>query len=102
MSQVSVQPATMSIDEELELLTNSAYLLALEQEISSKNPILSLDPDYQIAFVLHHILDYKIEEAALLLEMSDQKFRWLLRGAYLQLAAVQFEPDVHFDESALA
>lgn len=52
------------------------------------NPILLLDYTARITFVLHHLLDYKINEAAAMLEMSEKEYRAHLRSAYLQLASL--------------
>ncbi|HTD23982.1 MAG TPA: sigma factor-like helix-turn-helix DNA-binding protein [Terriglobales bacterium] len=103
MTQVSVQPTMTSVEAELECLTYSAWLLALDEDGDmSSNPILSLDSVSRNAFLLHHVLGYKIEESALLLEMTETEFRAHLRRAYLQLASAQFAPEVHLDEPAFA
>ena len=93
-------------------LAYSMYLLKLDptlalsvviQEGSSGNPILSLDSSPRIAFVLHHLLGYKIEDAALLVEISEQEFRAQLRDAYVQLAvSCQFGDAIVLGEPALA
>ncbi len=105
MTQVSVQPAIMSVESEIESFTYSAYLLALDEDDdddTNSDPILSLDSGSRTAFLLHHVLGYEIEEAALLLEMTETEFRVHLRSAYLQLASAQFAPEVHLDEPAFA
>ncbi|HTC94694.1 MAG TPA: hypothetical protein VK699_14735 [Terriglobales bacterium] len=101
MNQASVQPAMKSLEDELERLTNSAYLLTLDEEMSS-NSILLLDPGPRIAFLLHHVLCYEIEEVALLLDMTEKEFRAELRSAYLQLSSAQIGPGVYLEEPAVA
>jgi DNA-directed RNA polymerase specialized sigma24 family protein len=103
MTQVSVQPTMTSVEAELERFTYSAYLLALDDdEDTNSDPILSLASGSRTAFLLHHVLGYEIEDAALLLEMTEMEFRAHLRSAYLQLASAQFASDVHVEEPALA
>jgi DNA-directed RNA polymerase specialized sigma24 family protein len=91
MTYEAIQPAQKSIEVGLEHLTYSAYLFCLAEDLN--NPILSLDSRSRIAFLLHHVLGYRIEDAALLTEMSEQEFREDLRGAYLQLASRELGPD---------
>jgi len=55
-----------------------------------ENPIALLDHAARITFVLHHVLDYRITDAAAMLEMSEKEYRAHLREAYLQLAALHF------------
>jgi hypothetical protein len=98
-----IQPAQTNIEADLEHLTYSAYLFGLEEDMN--NPILSLDSSARIAFFLRHLLGYKIEDAALLAEMSEEEYRTNLGSAYLQLASEEFGPDVHLSvlaEPALA
>jgi hypothetical protein len=57
----SIQPARTNTDVDLEHLTCSAYLLCLDEDLN--NPILSLDSSSRIAFLLHHLLGYVIEDA---------------------------------------
>ena len=95
MNFESIQPTQTSFETDLERLNYSTYLFALEDDDS---PILSLDPDSRIAFLLHHLLGYKIEEAALLVELSEKDFRTHLRSAYLQLGSREFGPDVNLSE----
>ncbi len=92
----SIQPAETSTDVDLEHLTCSAYLLCLDEDLN--NPILALDFRSRIAFVLHHLLGYEIEDAALLTELSEKEFRAYLRSAYLQLASREVGPDGHLSE----
>lgn len=82
---------------DLERLGYSTF--AMDGEMSS-NPILALDSSSGNAFLLHHVLGYKIEEGALLLEMSEVEFRAQLGNAYLQLASHRFESDVHLSVPA--
>jgi len=91
MSYEPIQPAETRTDADLEHLTCSAYLLCLDED--PNNPILALDSIARIAFLLHHLLGYKIEDAALLTEQSEKEFRAYLRSAYLQLASRDFALD---------
>lgn len=103
MNSDSIQPTQTTLEVDLESLTYSAYLFGLE-DIDS--PLLSLDSASRSAFFLHHLLGYKIEDAALLVELSEKDFRAHLRSAYLQLVSREFGPDVTLsevlDEPALA
>jgi hypothetical protein len=54
----------------------------------SSNPILLLDSISRIAFVLHHVLGYKISDAAAKARLSEKQYRAELRRAYLQLASL--------------
>ena len=67
---------------------NSRRFRSSEEEISS-NPILALDAGSRVAFVLHHVLGYDIEESAVLADMEEKEFRAQLRSAYVQLASRQ-------------
>jgi hypothetical protein len=67
---------------------NSKRFSSSEEDIRS-NPILSLDAGSRIAFVLHHVLGYDIEESALLADLDEKGFRAQLRSAYVQLASCQ-------------
>jgi hypothetical protein len=62
----------------------------LFKENTSANPILLLDYSARVTFVLHHVLGYKINEAAAMVEMSEKEYRAHLRRAYLQLASLHF------------
>jgi hypothetical protein len=55
------------------------------------NPILLLDSTSRIAFVLHHVLGYKISDAAVKVRLSEKQYRARLRRAYLQLASSRFQ-----------
>ena len=72
----------------------------------SGNPILLLDSTSRIAFVLHHVLGYKVEEAAAKAQMDETEYRAQLRKAYLRLASVHSEEQVSggkfLEEPALA
>lgn len=57
------------------------------------NPILLLDSTSRIAFVLHHVLGYKLTEAAAMAQMDEAEYRAQLRKAYLRLAAFRFEEE---------
>ena len=93
MTYESIQPAQANIETDLEQLTYSAYLFGLEEDMN--NPILSLDSGARVAFFLRHLLGYKIEDAALLAEISEEEYRINLCSAYLQLASGEFGPNVH-------
>jgi DNA-directed RNA polymerase specialized sigma24 family protein len=97
MSYESIQSAETATRVDLEQLTCSAYLLGLDQDPS--NPILSLDSISRTAFILHHLLGYKIEDAALLIEVSEKEFRACLRSAYLQLASGNLGLGAQMNES---
>jgi DNA-directed RNA polymerase specialized sigma24 family protein len=58
------------------------------KENMSEDPIVLLDHAARITFVLHHVLDYQITEAATMLEMSEKEYRSHLRKAYLRLASL--------------
>lgn len=103
MTYESIQPTQTSLEADLEHLTYSAYLLGLEDDLS--NPILALDSRSRIAFLLHHLFRYKIEDAAALAETSEEEFRKDLRSAYRQLTSFRFRYDVYLTsprEPALA
>jgi hypothetical protein len=72
----------------------------------SGNPILLLDSTSRIAFVLHHVLGYKLGEAAAKAQMDDTEYRAQLRKAYLRLASFHSEGQVSggkfLEEPALA
>jgi hypothetical protein len=72
----------------------------------SGNPILLLDSTSRIAFVLHHVLGYKLGEAAAKAQMDETQYRAELRRAYLRLASVHYEGQVSggkfLEEPALA
>jgi|SRR5215467_1413352 len=95
MNSESIQPRQTSFAADLERLTYSAYQFRLED---IDNPILWLDSASRTAFFLHHLLGYKIEDAALLVELSEKDFRANLRSAYLQLVSREFGPDVNLSE----
>lgn len=95
MNSESIHLTQAAFEAGLEHLTYSAYLFGLE-DIDS--PILSLDSASRSAFFLHHLLGYKIEDAALLVELSEKDFRAQLRSAYLQLVSHEFAHDVNLSE----
>jgi DNA-directed RNA polymerase specialized sigma24 family protein len=97
MKYEPIQPAETPAGVDLEHLTCSAYLLCLDEDLN--NPILSLDSSSRIAFLLHHLLGYKIEDAALLTDQSEKEFRGYLRSAYLQLAGSEGDLEVHLSEA---
>ena len=72
----------------------------------SGNPILLLDSTSRIAFVLHHVLGYKLGEAASKAQMDETEYRAQLRKAYLRLASFHSEGQVSggkfLEEPALA
>ena len=79
-------------------VANSQGFSSSELDISS-NPILSLDAGSRIAFVLHHVLGYDIEQSAMLADLDEKGFRAQLRSAYVQLASCQlWRFDAHPNE----
>jgi hypothetical protein len=66
----------------------SKRALALKEQTNG-NPILLLDSDARIAFVLHHVLGYSINGAAAMAQTSEKEYHAQLRKAYLQLASLQ-------------
>jgi hypothetical protein len=72
----------------------------------SGNPILLLDATSRIAFVLHHVLGYKLGEAAAKAQMGETEYRAQLRKACLRLASLpsegQSSGDKFLEEPALA
>jgi hypothetical protein len=91
----SIQPAETSTDIGLE--HDLLGLVCFAED--PNNPILALDSSSRIAFLLHHLLGYDIEDAALLTELSEKEFRAYLRSAYLQLASREVGLDVHLSEA---
>jgi len=57
--------------------------------LTNGNPILLLDSVARIAFVLHHVLGYTINEAATMAQIPEKEYHNQLRKAYLQLASLQ-------------
>ena len=55
------------------------------------SPILLLDSTSRIAFVLHHLLGFKISDAAAKARLTEKQYRAQLRRAYLQLASFRSE-----------
>ncbi len=86
-------------------MVSSQCLLSMKQDIN-ENPILALDSEPRIAFVLHHVLSFGIREAAAMAKMSEKEYRGQLRKAYLQLAsartASELQPPDALLESAMA
>jgi hypothetical protein len=81
---------------------NSKPFLSLTRDMSG-NPIFLLDSSSRVAFVLHHVVGYKVEKVATRAKMSEEEFRAQLRKAYVQLASVHL--DAHSNvlgEAALA
>jgi DNA-directed RNA polymerase specialized sigma24 family protein len=83
---------------------SSAYDVALyghSQAINSKafqslqdlsgSPILLLDATPRIAFVLHHLLGYRIADAAAKARLTEKQYRAQLRRAYVQLASFRLQ-----------
>jgi hypothetical protein len=60
------------------------------QELSG-SPVLLLDSTSRIAFVLHHLLGYKISDAAAKARLTEKQYRAQLRRAYLQLASIELQ-----------
>src|ERR1700756_2631645 len=55
------------------------------------SPILLLDSSSRVAFVLHHLLGFKISDAAVKARLTEKQYRAQLRRAYLQLASFRSE-----------
>jgi hypothetical protein len=55
------------------------------------SPILLLDSTSRIAFVLHHLLGFKISDAAVKAGLTEKQYRAQLRRAYLQLASFRLD-----------
>jgi hypothetical protein len=68
-----------------------------EKEVNG-SPILSLDSGARVAFVLHHVLGYNIEQSASLVETDERRFRAQLRSAYVQLASEQLMRGAHLTD----
>jgi hypothetical protein len=98
MIQQSDLDSQTSIEAELDQLTYSAYLLTLDLAHVNGNPILSLDSDARVAFVLHHVFGYNIEQSASLVEADEMRFRARLRSAYVQLAPEQLIRGAHLTD----
>lgn len=92
MTYESIQPPQTNTEADLERLSYSGYVLALDEDLNI--PILSLDSSARIAFFLCHLFGYKVEEAALLAKMTEEEYRTNLRSAYLQLGSGEFGPHV--------
>ena len=60
--------------------------------LTNGNPILLLDSYARIAFVLHHVLGYSINEVEAMAQITEKEFHTQLRKAYLQLASLQLGP----------
>jgi DNA-directed RNA polymerase specialized sigma24 family protein len=98
MIQQSDLESQTSVEAELDQLTYSAYLLTLDLAHVNGNPILSLDSDARVAFVLHHVFGYNIEQSAALVEADERRFRARLRSAYVQLAPEQLMRGAHLTD----
>jgi DNA-directed RNA polymerase specialized sigma24 family protein len=83
---------------------SSAYDVVLyghSQAINSKafqslqdlngSPILLLDATSRIAFVLYHLLGYRIGDAAAKARLMEKQYRAQLRRAYVQLASFRLQ-----------
>jgi len=83
-------------------VTTSKPFLSLTQEMNG-NPIVLLDSSSRVAFVLHHVLGYKVKEAAAQAQMSEEEFRAQLRKAYVRLVSAHVDSHSNvLGESALA
>jgi hypothetical protein len=106
-----------SIDWDGESSPFDAALYGYSETISSQafqplkdlsgNPILLLDSNSRIAFVLHHVLGYNLREAAVMAQIEEKEYRTQLREAYLQLASFHADGQITldgnvFEECALA
>jgi hypothetical protein len=67
-------------------IPSSSHILRMNADAGS-HLILSLNSGSRIAFVLHHILGYTIEEAAVMSHITEKDCRTHLRNAYLQLVS---------------
>jgi hypothetical protein len=95
----SVYDAVLYADSKV---TTSKPFLSLTQEMNG-NPIVLLDSSSRVAFVLHHVLGYKVKEAAAQAQMSEEEFRAQLRKAYVRLASAHVDSHSNvLGESALA
>jgi hypothetical protein len=73
--------------------TRSASKRALSlKALTNGNPILLLESDARIAFVLHHVLGYSINEAAAMAQITEKEYLKQLRKVYLQPASLQLGP----------
>jgi len=77
---------------------NSKAFQSLEDLDGS--PILLLDSAPRIAFVLHHLLGFKIRDAAAKVRLTEKQYRAQLRRAYLQLASFRLEDGTHASHGA--
>jgi hypothetical protein len=68
------------------------------EEEANGDPILSLDSGARVAFILHHVLGYNIEQSASLVETDERRFRARLRSAYVQLAPEQLMRGAHLSD----
>src|SRR5437016_9965953 len=59
-----------------------------------------LDSAPRIAFVLHHLLGFKIRDAAAKVRLTEKQYRAQLRRAYLQLASFRLEDGTHASHGA--
>jgi len=100
LAQVRLDASAISDRESLPLeallyhessLAGSKRALSL-RALSNGNPILLLDSDARIAFVLHHVLGYSVHEAATMAHISEKEHLTQLRKGYLQLASLQLGP----------
>jgi len=69
------------------------------------SPILLLDVTSRVAFVLHHLLGYKIGDAAAKARLTEKQHRAQLRRAYAQLASFRLQdgtPASHGAEQSAA
>jgi hypothetical protein len=55
------------------------------------SPILLLDSTSRIAFVLHHLLGFKISDAAVKARLTEKQYRAQLLRAYVQLASFRLQ-----------
>jgi hypothetical protein len=89
-------PCDLVLNTDLGLACSKGFT-SFEEDMNG-NPILSLDSGSRVAFVLHHVLGYNIEESALLAEMEEKGFRMQLRSAYVELASHKLRYDAHFTD----
>src|SRR5215469_6402091 len=81
-------PFEASLYSDCSSFATSKRALSLKK-LTNGNPILVLDSSARIAFVLTHVLNYSINGAAAMVQISEKEYLTQLRKAYLQLASLQ-------------
>ncbi len=70
--------------------TTNSMALQSPQDVKD-SPIFLLDSASRLAFVLHHLLGFKVSDAAVKTRLTEKQFRAQLRRAYLQLASFRLQ-----------